>query len=251
MVSDYSTTNEELHAGGSGAATTPAALADHWSRHREVWPLDAAAALIHAQTQFEGEKGALAHVLHADLGGLLVGAVMDIGWLVRQPLMSAAVLDKLTRVSMMLRSAIDLKRTLIEELQPSLLKTVGLFAALRWQVERTCDAAGVAHVQSYPSAELDLDSTFKVTAFRLVQESVEYLAGAGVARSVSISMNVGDGGLACRLNSEHERDTDDRPPSVETVFTTSMHYRASGIGGRFTMTSTQSGRLIEIALPLA
>lgn len=260
MVSDYSLAKEKRQAGGisrsadvlsgSGAETTAASQADHVQSARDTAAVDAGAALVHAQSQFESEKGTLARVLHDDLGGLLVGAAMDVGWLVRQPLLPNTVLDRLSRVSMMLRSAIDLQRTLIEELQPSLLKAVGLFAALRWQIKRMCEAAGVAYAESYPATEVGLDTSSKVTLFRLVQESLEYFLVDGCVSKMSIDVAAEGSELRCHLTSEHAREPDERPPAVESLFNTAMHYRASSIRGDFTVSTTPSGRVVRIRMPL-
>jgi signal transduction histidine kinase len=60
------------------------------------------------------------------LGGLLVGAIMDVGWVSQQTGSSDAVKEKLARATGLLRSAIELKRGLIERLRPTLLDNVGL-----------------------------------------------------------------------------------------------------------------------------
>ncbi len=70
---------------------------------------------LHSST--EQEKAALARHLHDDLGGLMVGALMDIAWAEEHlsPL-STECHAKLSRARNSLRCAIDMKRRVIEEL---------------------------------------------------------------------------------------------------------------------------------------
>ena len=211
---------------------------------------DAGAALMHAQAQFESEKGSLVRVLHDDLGGLLVGAAMDIGWLSQQPHMPAQLTDKLARVSALLRAAIDLKRTLIEEIQPTLLQNVGLLATLRWLMKRTCHAAGVAYGETYPAEEISLGNATKVTLYRLIQESLDFMLADGGVSFLSIELQQSGSELHCALASEQPYDPSDRTHASEKLFNTAMYYRALHVGGRFVMTAKPLTRHVEIFVPV-
>ncbi len=92
----------------------------------------------HLQNVAEREKASLARELHDELGGLLVGARMDISWAEQHHAKSDPDLKlRLHRVQQNLSAGVDLKRRIIEELRPTLLDNVGLFAALRWQMKET------------------------------------------------------------------------------------------------------------------
>ena len=98
-------------------------------RNRELVELS-----THLQSVAEREKASLARELHDELGGLLVGARMDISWAEQH--LSGDNPDlklRLHRVQQNLSAGVDLKRRIIDELRPTLLDDIGLFAALRWQ----------------------------------------------------------------------------------------------------------------------
>src|ERR1700730_11303739 len=97
-------------------------------------PAASASSLIeHIQGVMEHQKAVLARDLHDELGGLLVGAVMDLAWVEQHMSAPPAELKQtLVRARQTLAAAIDMKRKLIEELRPTLLDNVGVFAALRW-----------------------------------------------------------------------------------------------------------------------
>jgi signal transduction histidine kinase len=81
----------------------------------------------HLQASIEAERSQLVRELHDDMGGLVVGALMDVAWAEAHLGQSADVQAKLQRARQSLRAAIDLKRKLIEEMRPTLLDNVGLF----------------------------------------------------------------------------------------------------------------------------
>ena len=108
----------------------------------------------HLQSVAEREKASLARELHDELGGLLVGARMDISWAEQH--LAAGDIDmkqRLNRVQQNLSAGIDLKRRIIEELRPTLLDNVGFIAALRWQFKETCARAGLNCTEYFPDEE--------------------------------------------------------------------------------------------------
>jgi signal transduction histidine kinase len=136
-------------------------------RNRELVELS-----THLQSVAEREKASLARELHDELGGLLVGARMDISW-AEQHLAydDPSMKERLQRVQENLSAGVNLKRRIIEELRPTLLDNVGLFAALRWQLKETCGSAGLQCIESYPEEEPRLTSEAGIALFRIAQEA--------------------------------------------------------------------------------
>src|SRR3984885_12480154 len=98
----------------------------------------------HLQSVAEQEKASLARELHDELGGLLVGALMDISW-ADQHLAETEVdmKQRLRRIPHNPAPSIARKVLIIYELRPTLLDNVGLAAALRWQLKATSTREGV------------------------------------------------------------------------------------------------------------
>jgi signal transduction histidine kinase len=120
----------------------------------------------------ELEKSTLVRELHDDLGGLLVGATMDLAWAEQNwDVKSEEARAKCARARQSLATAIDLKRKLGEKLRPSLLENVGLFAALRWQIKGICSEAGFKCHVDLPETELRLSPEAAIMLFRIVQET--------------------------------------------------------------------------------
>jgi signal transduction histidine kinase len=133
----------------------------------------ASSLLAHIQGLMEHQKALLARELHDELGGLLVGAVMDIAWAEQHLAADPAELkQKLLRARQTLSAAIDLKRKLIEDLRPTLLDNVGLFAALRWHAQAACKRAGIECTIHLPEEERRFLPNIPIAIFRIFQEAL-------------------------------------------------------------------------------
>ena len=115
----------------------------------------------HLQHVQEEERARLSRGLHDELGGILLAARMDVTWMQRHWHRSPKAHSVRQRLARMCGSAldqgIDLKRRVVEELRPTLLDTMGLLAALRWQSEETCKRANLRCTENYPDEEPQLN----------------------------------------------------------------------------------------------
>ncbi|GAC1506063.1 MAG: hypothetical protein NVS1B6_13980 [Steroidobacteraceae bacterium] len=216
------------------------------SRHP---PQDLSAALGQSQIGIEEEKTELARTLHDDLGGLLVGAIMDIGWVSQQSGHTPGVSEKLARATGLLRSAIGLERILIENLRPTLLENVGLFATLGWHMKETCAAAGVSRRENYPDAEVDLAAETKIGVFRIFQEALKRFLADGSVREISVDVEVVNDHLNCHLSSTRgvSHETAAATESTETT----MNHRALRMGGSVRVLKSSAGNHMHLSVPLS
>jgi hypothetical protein len=205
-------------------------------------------ALRQSHIEVEAEKSTLARALHDDLGGLLVGAIMDIGWIAQQTGGSKVTKDKLARAIGLLRSAIDIKRTMIENVRPSLLDDVGLFAALRWHLQASCDAADVVYTDSYPAEEMAFSSEFKICVFRIVQRSLGHLLADGARSALSLDVGVNGSTLHCLLESRlvepRVRASETTPSEIAT------QYSARHLDGSLVWLKTVDGDHVDLKIPM-
>jgi signal transduction histidine kinase len=210
--------------------------------------------LEQSQSDIEHEKVALARLLHDDLGGLLVGAIMDIGWVSQQSGHSGLVSEKLARAMGLLRAAIDMKRELIENLRPTLLDNVGLFSTLRWHLKASCDAVGVPYSENLPSSEIAFSSDLKIAVFRIFQEALKHVLSNGTTREVEVEVQVevicDNHILHCQLKSTcfeapGARDAKQISPEI------SMRHRVQRIGGAIQWLQSGGDDDIQLRIPFA
>jgi signal transduction histidine kinase len=209
-----------------------------------------AAALKQSQIDMEAEKCALGRTLHDDMGGLLIGAIMDMGWIADQPGLSDTVRKKLAKAQGLMRALIDMQRELIENLRPSLLDNVGLYSTLRWHMKASCRTAGVAYTECFPNSERIMNSETKIGVFRIIQEALKSTLRQPALADLSLTVEVIDDTLHCHLlhRSTAKAGCDNSGRSPET----SMHLRAGRVGGTMQWSKSLAGRRhmhLQVPLP--
>jgi signal transduction histidine kinase len=232
---------------GTGALCGPEALGDA----KALREFESSALIAHIQTATENQKALLARELHDELGGLLVGAVMDLAWAEQHLSAPAAELrQKLVRARQTLAAAIDLKRKLIEDLRPTLLDNVGLFAALRWHLQATCNLGAMACTISLPDEERRFLPHVPIALFRIVQEAFAVIVAQCRPAATDFTVTATDDSLTLRFVSK-------RGPAEETDAVLEPHalaavrYRTNALGGVFTYGAEPSqGIHIAATFPL-
>ncbi|HEX4152568.1 MAG TPA: histidine kinase [Steroidobacteraceae bacterium] len=205
----------------------------------------------HLQSVSERDKASLARELHDELGGLLVGARMDISWAEQH--LGAADIDlkqRLNRVQQNLSASIDLKRRIIEELRPTLLDNVGFIAALRWQMKETCVRAGLACNEYFPDEEPKLTSDAAISLFRIAQESFANILRMGAAKTVDVTLDVDDDSVVFRI-SDNGRGISDPSFQSDVHILASMRHRVRALRGTFDVSGSSTGGILEVRLPVS
>jgi signal transduction histidine kinase len=217
-------------------------------RNREMVELS-----THLQSVAEREKASLARELHDELGGLLVGAHMDISW-AEQHLGddNSDVRQRLLRVRQSLSAGVDLKRRIIEELRPTLLDEVGLFAALRWQMKETCGQAGLKCIESYPNEEPAFTSGAAIALFRVAQEAFINILKHSAATTVDITLNTVADDIVMQISDDGKGIPAGRLNAVGSHGVVSMRHRIRALSGRLDIRSSASGgTVLLIQIPKA
>jgi signal transduction histidine kinase len=206
--------------------------------------------IAHIQTATEHEKALLARELHDELGGLLVGAVMDVAWAEQHLSAPASELkQKLLRARQTLSAAIDMKRKLIEDLRPTLLDNVGLFAALRWHVQATCTRTGVACTIHLPEEEQRFRPHIPIALFRIVQEAFVIILTRGKSALADFSVTIERKLMTIRITSDAVASL--HASSIELHSLAAIRHRTASLGGEFTQISLPTGGTVYTAqLPI-
>ena len=202
------------------------------------------------QTVREEEKSRLARDIHDELGGILVGAKMDVAWAAQRcksALPEAA--EKLERAIAVLDEGVEMKRRIIEELRPTLLDNLGISSALDWQVRQVCERAGLQCELNL--AELELPSDASIAIYRIVQEAMTNIAKYASARNVDVEL-LGDAeGVSLIVHD----DGAGLPAGVESNRLShgiiGMRQRVRALNGTFKISSRPgTGTTIEVFIPL-
>jgi signal transduction histidine kinase len=182
------------------------------------------------------------------LGGLLVGARMDISWAEQHLAKNDPDMkQRLNRVQQSLSAGVDLKRRIIEELRPTLLDNVGLFAALRWQLKETCGSAGLKCIETYPDEEPHFKSEAAIALFRIAQEAFSNILKHSEAKTVDVSLDLDAETLLMRIADDGKGIPMGRFTAIASHGLASMRHRVRALGGRLDVRSPASGGTILVA----
>lgn len=208
--------------------------------------------IAHIQSVMEHQKALLARELHDELGGLLIGALMDLAWAEQHISAPPAELrQKLIRARQTLAAAIDLKRKLIEDLRPTLLDNVGLFAALRWHVKSACARSGLTCSIRVPEDERRFLPNIPIALFRIVQEALAVIVARKPLAPAEFSVTIGQKTIAIEIRSEAAATPVAAVTATDAHYLAAIEQRVASLGGEFQSAYLPSGETsITARLPL-
>jgi len=207
----------------------------------------------HLQHVQEEERARLSRGLHDELGGVLLAARMDVTWMQQHAAGDDAdVRKRLERLKQVLDQGIDLKRRVVEELRPTLLDTMGLLAALRWQSEETCRRANLRCNERFPDDEPQFNRAGAIALFRVVQEALANIAKHARASEVDLALELTDRDVVVTVQDNGvgaESAALNRPRSHGIA---GLRHRVQVLGGRLDISSAPNrGTTIRASVPLA
>jgi signal transduction histidine kinase len=228
--------------------------------------------ISYLQTLTEREKAVLARELHDELGGLLVAASMDLAWLDKhlpRALDAAAsganaaeerdsqaaerteVRRRLSRLKETVAGAVDIKRRVIEELRPTLLDNVGLFAALRWLVSDSSAHSKLEISFEFPPREPQFDPETSIALFRIAQAGLAVISGYRSVQSIALRLEFHAQLLTLSILGLGDQLPPDVGPPRESFELAAIRHRSAVLGGSIRFSAAASGEVGLIAwIPL-
>ena len=213
---------------------------------------EAQALIQHLLAIGERRKAALARKLHDEIAELMVAALMDLTAATPHlPTLSVPAQRQLARAKATLSAAIDQSRRLVEELRPSLVEEVGLFTALRWQVQEATRGRNVIYTEWYPEIEPALPADASIALFRVAEEALEMTFKRGAVQLADLQVTVDENVL-------HMKFTDNGIPIMRDgaelgadIALATMRYRLRLLGGSVDIERAPGGdTILSARLPL-
>jgi signal transduction histidine kinase len=205
------------------------------------------------QTVREEEKSRLARDIHDELGGILVGAKMDVAWAhERARKANPELVEKLQRALAMLDEGVEMKRRIIEELRPTLLDNLGLTSAIDWQARQTCERAGLrCELNLGDNNDSDLPPNVAIALYRIVQEALTNVVKYAKARSVSVDFSRDADGVSLVFHDDGIGLPAGADVSALSHGIAGMRQRVRALKGEFSIRSRPGpGTTLEVYIPL-
>ena len=143
----------------------------------------------HLESTREAERTRIAREIHDELAGTLTGIKMDLSSArdldVQVP---EELRDKLSRSVGLVDNAVQTTRRIINDLRPSILDNLGVWAAIDWLATELTNRSNVVCEIDIEEAvtEIDLRPAVNTALFRIVQESLSNVARHAKASSVRV-----------------------------------------------------------------
>jgi len=214
-----------------------------------IGELDALVTFLQADN--ERRSSSVARKLHDELGGCVIGAMMDVAWIEQHGSeLPTDTAMRLARVNDGLRGAIDLTRKIVEELRPTLLDSMGLFAALSWQFSHGCKQAGIEYSESFPESAPEMDAHRLISVFRIAQELLNVALERMGLRSLVLAVTVKDGAICLRIKMAG-KPTAAPGPDASSIPMLSIMHRVRQLRGEAEFTSPDAGLWVfRVSVPV-
>lgn len=218
----------------SGPAANEAAL--------ELRSAEATRLSRHLLTSREAERLRVARKLHDELGSNLTAVNMDIAW-VRQRTQDAPLAERLVRAGAVLGSTVQLMRSIIQDLRPTALDSLGLSAALEIYATDLAQRTGIAIATELPDALPRLREGCAITAFRIAQEALDNAVRHAQASAIRVSVRQEDSDIAVEVTDDGIGIDLTAAQNATTAHgLLSMRERALQMGGSVTVEHGAQGR---------
>lgn len=203
------------------------------------------------QAAREEERSQIAREVHDDLGQMLSCLKMDLTWLAqrlpaRELLLHAKAKNLLAMVDEMVASV----RRIATELRPAILDTLGLAAAIEWQIAEFAQRTGIRCATSWLE-DLSLSDEGSIAVFRIVQEALANVARHSGATRLRISLAQANGMAVLTFRDNGRGITGSEAGDPGAIGIAGMRERASLAGGEVAIEGVPGkGTTVTVRIPL-
>lgn len=197
----------------------------------------------------EEERAHIAREIHDELGQVLTGIKMEVGWLAKR-LKEPALLEKTDSMSKLIDSTVQTVRKIATGLRPEMLDDMGLVAAVGWQAKDFQKRTGIRCRVKLPPETARLDIDVSTTAFRIFQEILTNVARHSRATRVDIDLGVTDDQVSLEVADNGIGIAEDALHGKKSLGLLGMHERALLFGGEVNISGSPGhGTRVSVTIP--
>ena len=197
----------------------------------------------------EEERAHIAREIHDELGQVLTGIKMEVGWLAKR-LKEPALLEKTDSMSKLIDSTVQTVRKIATGLRPEMLDDMGLVAAVGWQAKDFQKRTGIRCRVKLPPETTKLDMDVSTTTFRIFQEILTNVARHSRATRVDIDLEVAPERLRLEVADNGVGIAEAQLDGRKSLGLLGMHERALLFGGEVSiMGEAGHGTRVAVTIP--
>lgn len=205
----------------------------------------------------EEERTAIAREIHDSLGQMLTGLKLDVAWLHKRLTAGTgtdareALVQKTEGMSSLLDDTIQTVRDLATQLRPGVLDTLGLTAAIEWQVQDFQARTGIeCEIWLCPEPK-DLPQEKATALFRILQEILTNIIRHADATRVVIHLIPTAGALLLSVADNGRGITTGNLRDAKSLGLLGMRERALMVGGEVDFEgATERGTTVTVKVPV-
>ena len=150
---------------------------------------------FHLQSIREEERAAISRELHDELGQLLTSIKMNLVMMGKELTVQFKNSDteyfekEIGAMSELLDISVKRVRKIITELRPEVLLNLELYDAIEWQIKEFSNRSGIKCNLNYSCREINFDSDFNITIFRIIQEALTNVMRHSGADNVEVKIS--------------------------------------------------------------
>jgi signal transduction histidine kinase len=168
------------------------------------------------------------------------------------PTSDPAIEQRFKRIHDSLSAGVDLKRRVVEELRPTLLDNMGLFAALRWQFKESCRRTGLRCTETIPDIEMKFTPDAAIGVFRIAQEALTNILKHAEAKSADLALSIVSDTFTMRITDDGKGIPAARLGISTSHGLASMRHRIAGLGGIWDIrTPATGGTVVTARIPMS
>ena len=210
----------------------------------------------HLQSVREDERTRISREIHDELGQMLTGLKMDLRWIYRklaQPVsaeITAAIKQKLVETGKLADDSIEAVQRIASDLRPSVLDSLGLTAALGYEVNRFSERSGIQCQALLPPALTPASQEVSTALFRILQEVLTNVARHADARTVEVRLSEQEGLLVLEVKDDGKGISADATAKPTSLGLLSLSERAAVLGGRICIQGAPArGTTVKVWIP--
>ena len=205
----------------------------------------------------EEERTCVAREIHDVLAQELTRLKMDITWLDRRlaetgnEVKSGFIHEKLASMVQVTNSAISSVQKIATDLRPVVLDTLGLPAAIEWQVKDFESHSGTRCLLDLPETDVLPDRERSTALFRILQESLTNIARHAAATEVHVRLGITPAEASLTITDNGRGIKPAELNDARSVGLLGMRERASLLGGHCQIASNDGeGTRVRVSVPL-
>jgi len=200
----------------------------------------------------EEERINISRKIHDELGHSLTGIQFDIESLRKNPeLQNKKVSHELNAINKLVYQSLETLKDIATELRPGVLDTLGLDAAIDWQLSQFRTRTKIKCKQNIEDLPSEISNTISTTIFRTFQEILTNIIRHSQANKVMVILKIDHNDIVLNVRDNGIGIKEGDLGNINSLGLLGMQERVNMVGGSFNIARVKKGGTeVKISIPV-